>query len=571
MLGLGIGGIFLGRRSENTANPLAFYAKLELFIAISAAASPLLVWTVRHLYIGMGGTQTLGLFIGTVVRLLFAALILAPPTFLMGGTLPAAARAVVVREDSERRAIGFVYGANTIGAVGGALAGTFYFFEHFGNRNTIWLAAVINIGIASAAFALSRRTADPILEKQANPRFVLAAAAIVGFAFFLMELVWYRMLAPLLGGSTFSFGLILAVALLGIGSGGLAYSLLFGRRRSASVRFFAITCAAEAFFISLPFALGDRIAILTMLLRPLGTIGFYGHVLAWTGLCTIVIFPAAFIAGIQFPALIALLGKGTKQVGSQTGAAYAWNTAGALAGSLAGGFGFIPTFTAPGVWKLVTLVLAGLSVITLAVFIRKNSSSFSRMILPIALSMAAIAMLAATGPTAFWRHSEVGVGHLSVYKGPPNEIRELVQGIRRRIIWEADGTESSVALSNASGLAFIVNGRTDGNATGDAGTQVMSGLIGAALHPNPKKAFVIGLGTGSTAGWLASIPSMERVDVVELEPAIVKVAKECAPVNQNALQNPKMHLMIGDAREALLTTREKYDIVVSEPSNPFRA
>src|SRR4051794_16472934 len=160
MLGLGIGGILLGRKTENSANPLAFYAKLELFIAISAAASPLLVWTVRHLYIGVGGTQALGLFIGTVVRLLFAAFILGPPTFLMGGTLPAAARAVVAREDSERRAIGFVYGANTIGAVGGALAGTFYFFEHFGNRNTIWLAAIINIGIACAAFALSRQSGD---------------------------------------------------------------------------------------------------------------------------------------------------------------------------------------------------------------------------------------------------------------------------------------------------------------------------------------------------------------------------------------------------------------------------
>src|SRR5438876_4756532 len=103
------------------------------------------------------------------------------------------------------------------------------------------------------------------------------------------------------------------------------------------------------------------------------------------------------------------------------------------------------------------------------------------------------------------------------------------------------------------------------------GTQIMSGIIGAALHPEAAKAMVVGLGTGSTAGWLAAVPKIQRVDVVELEPAVLKVAENCAPINRDALHNPKLHITIGDARETLLTTREKYDIVVSEPSNPYRA
>src|SRR5205823_805382 len=129
-----------------------------------------------------------------------------------------------------------------------------------------------------------------------SPLFVFMAAGLVGFAFFLMEIVWYRMLGPVLGGSTFSFGLILAVALLGIGLGGVTYALL-DLKRSASLRWFALTCAAEAFFIALPYALGDRIAVVAMLLRPLGTLGFQGHVTAWSALCFIIIFPPAFIAG----------------------------------------------------------------------------------------------------------------------------------------------------------------------------------------------------------------------------------------------------------------------------------
>ena len=581
MAGLGFGGIILGRLSETKARPLAFYGQLEVFIALSAALSPLLILAARHLYIALGGTEAMGMGLGTIVRLILAAVILGTPTFLMGGTLPAAARAVVPPDDIERRSIGLLYGMNTLGAVTGAIAGTFYCFENFGNRLTLWLAAVLNVFIALTALhfsksmpdfkrgAKSANESDKTQARTTNPAFVFGAAGLVGFAFFLMELVWYRMLGPLLGGSTFSFGLILAVALLGIGLGGVAY-MRFGLKRSASLYFFALTCAVEALFIAVPYALGDRIAMAAMLLRPLGTIGFHGHVMAWTTLCLMVVFPAAFVAGLQFPLLIALLGKGRKGVGSQTGAAYAWNTTGALVGSLAGGFGFIPMFSAPGVWRIVIVLLSGLAIAAALLSLNERRKPL-QLLSPFAVAMMAVAMLWATGPTAFWRHGEIGVGRVTQFQGTPNILRELMQKTRRQTFWETDGIESSVAMARNNGLAFIVNGRTDGNAKGDAGTQIMSGLIGAALHPNATRAMVVGLGTGSTAGWLAAVPSIQQVDAVELEPAILKVAEACAAVNRSALLNPKLRVTIGDARESLLTTREKYDLVISEPSNPYRA
>ena len=123
----------------------------------------------------------------------------------------------------------------------------------------------------------------------------------------------------------------------------------------------------------------------------------------------------------------------------------------------------------------------------------------------------------------------------------------------------------------SGGYAFVVNGKADGSARVDAGTQVMLALIGSILHPNPKQSLVIGLGTGSSAGWLGAIPSMERVDVVELEPIVLDVARQSHLVNQDVLNNPKVHLHIGDAREVLLTTNQRYDLIASEPSNPFRA
>src|SRR5262249_15525992 len=226
--------------------------QLEFGVAAAAALSPLLIALVRAAYIGAGGTTVLGLTAGTALRLAFAALVLGAPTVLMGGTLPAVTRAAEYAGDVPRRTLGVLYGVNTLGAVAGTLWTTFVSLEVLGARATIWAGSVLNLGVALAAFALARRTTErsappaardtesrkservsvpppkrsaakkaPVAAGQAatagnkpqaaGPRaanapaaaapswLALVAAAVVGFAFLLMELVWYRMLAPLLG------------------------------------------------------------------------------------------------------------------------------------------------------------------------------------------------------------------------------------------------------------------------------------------------------------------------------------------------------------------------------------
>ncbi|MBN2495188.1 MAG: fused MFS/spermidine synthase [Deltaproteobacteria bacterium] len=577
--GLGLGGLLLGRRADRHPRPLLLYARLELGIALSAAVSPGLLWLVRLAYIQLGGSATLGLGLATAIRLVLSALVLLVPTFLMGGTLPAASRAVETEEDANRRGVGLLYGVNTLGSVAGCLLANFLLLEVFGDRRSLWMACLVNLLVAVIARKLSRRD-EPMLggaRAPAAPReaiapsgFVLPAAAVVGFAFFLMELVWYRMLGPLLGGTIFTFGLILAVALLGIGLGGAAYSA-FARRRPATLLGFASTCLLEAAFIALPFAAGDRVAILALALRPLGSLGMSGHMLGWSLVAFLVVLPAAAIAGFQFPMLIALLGRGREDVGRQVGQTYAWNTAGAIAGSLAGGFGLLPLLGAPGCWLAVAVLLTALGVAALALAWWRDRPGL-RLLPPAAVAVIAALLCLPEGPTAVWRHSPIGAGRISTQIATsPNGLRDWANEQRRTIAWEAEGVESSVAMQIKDGLAFVINGKVDGNAIADASTQVMSGMLGACLHPQVRSAMVIGLGTGSTAGWLGAIPSIERVDVVELEPAILEVARACTPVNRDVMHNPKVHISIGDAREVLLTTFRKYDLVFSEPSNPYRA
>jgi len=582
MGGVGAGGMRLGRRADRAANPLRMYALLELGVAATAAVTPALLGLVRVAYVATGGTPALGHVAGSALRLVLAAVVLAAPTFLMGGTLPAAVRAVECARDASRRRAALLYGTNTLGAVAGALLATFVLVEALGDRLTLWSACALNVAVALAALRMSRG-ADERAEsaetsapqetesdaRAAPRRFVLAAAAVSGFAFFLMEIVWYRMLGPLLGGSTYTFGLILAVALAGIALGSLASATL-RRGRPATTGAFAFVCALQAFFVAVPYALGDRLMVFTAMLQPLGAPNLAMRALQWSATTAIVVGPAAVLAGVQFPLLIALLGRGRDDVGADTGRAYAWNTAGAIVGSLAGGFGLLPALGAPVAWMVVVELLVALSACALLVGRRGRSSPLR--FAPAALAgAAALALLTSVGPTAAWRHSPVGAGRLSLNNASANDVRAYVRQRRRELLWQAEGVESCVGVTTDGGYSFVVNGKSDGAARTDASTQVMLGLLPAFVHPAPKDALVIGLGTGSTAGWLADVPTIERVDVAELEPVIADVAEICAPVNRDVLRNPKVHLWFGDGREALLAGERRYDVIASEPSNPYRA
>ena len=359
----------LGKRADRAPRPILLYAKLEIIAAVLAAMTPGFLWLTRKAYIAAGGSAAVSPVGATALRLLLTTVVLFAPTFVMGGTLPAAARGIETERDTRRRGVGLLYGCNTLGAVFGCVLANFVLLEAVGTRSTLWVAAAANLAIALVARSMGQEmparrrrvsTATPSgsdaepAPKSRRPRkpgsapaFVLAASGAVGFAFFLMELVWYRMLGPLLGGTVFTFGIILAVALFGIGLGGACYSF-FGSERQATLSGFALTCLLEAFFIALPYALGDRVAAIALLLRPLGQMQFSGLALGWTIVTAIVVLPASFMAGVQFPMLIALLGRGRDRVGSHTGLAYAANTGGAIAGALAGGFGLLPALTVLG-------------------------------------------------------------------------------------------------------------------------------------------------------------------------------------------------------------------------------
>lgn len=584
--GLGLGGALLGKRVERSTRPLTYYGNLELGITGLAALSPFLGAGAHSLYLSLGGSQALGLPAATLLRLLIAALVIGPAAVLMGGTLPAAARAVVGERDASRGGLALLYSLNTVGAVVGALVGPLLLFGLLGNQLTLWGAACINALVALAARGLGRRapevpveaapTAEHEPKRESAPpgapvpaAMIYGAAGLVGFVFLALELVWYRVLAPLLGGSSLTFGLILACALAGIGIGGY----LFSRRppgSGATLELLGLTLSLEAACVLLPFAWGDDFALLAAHLRATANLG-YAHLLGvWVLIAAVLVLPASIVSGYQFPVIFSLLGRGRAQVALQVGRAYAFNTIGTLSGSLLIGFLLLPSLGALTLWRGLAQALAVFGVACAGLAWRRGASARA-VAAPAIVAAVALALSLADGPGALFRHSPIGAGRLKIAGLTPNQIRELRQRTTSDILWERDGVESSVAISGANGLAFIVNGKIDGNIIGDRGTQTMLGMLPAALHGNVKSAFVVGLGTGMSCGLLGKVAGVERVDVAELEPAVLEMARRSSSVNGDVLRNSKVHLLQGDGRELLLTSKRSYDVIVSEPSNPYRA
>ena len=368
----------------------------------------------------------------------------------------------------------------------------------------------------------------PAPPHQAPVWFLLIASGTVGFAFFLMELVWYRLLAPLLGGSVFTFGLgprrracrhrprrTLVRAVRGR-QAGFAFGLRMDLPDRSQPQSPPLTRSATASRISRRRCCRSR------------STGFGARIAGWTIVTVIVVAPAGDRRRLPVPAADrACSAARAKAIGEQIGRAYAANTFGAMvgiarrrlraaavavgdrrvairrdrpAGARCGGGGVVDQVAKPGP--------------------ARPGSSAGQLAL---VALLAILFVSATGPTAVvaaQRHRRRTCRARPGVRARRTAFREWVTLVRRGVVWEGDGTESGVALiQNRTGYAFVVNGKSDGSARDDAGTQVVSGLLGALSHPNPRSALVIGLGTGSTAGWLGAVPSIDRVDVVETRAA----------------------------------------------------
>jgi spermidine synthase/Tfp pilus assembly protein PilF len=276
----------------------------------------------------------------------------------------------------------------------------------------------------------------------------------------------------------------------------------------------------------------------------------------------------AIIFGFNFPMVIVLLDRtaSSKSGRSETvGSAYAVNTLGAIVGSLITGFWLVP-------WLGSFRVIAAAAGVNLLLAVALEFRSSQRRILPLAINLVCLLIAIVVGSSSFF-YNRALLSLSAVLYGNSFQGHLTLSEIAATndLVFMTDGVNDSIAVFRSDNyVALRVNGKTDAS-TGDARTQLLLGHLGAAFQPAPRRVLIIGFGSGMTASAVARYLDIERIDCIEIEPAVIRAAPYLETLNRNVLSDPRVHVIFDDARNFLLTSREKYDLIISEPSNPWIA
>lgn len=576
MGGLAAGSWWFGHWTEREANPLLLYARIEFLVAISGALSLAGLAGARWLYLLTYPAVPAGL-IPAGIRFVGAALVLLTPTFLMGGTLPILVSAFTRGETELGARVSQLYWINTLGAVAGTLISGFVLLPVIGLRLTIGTAVALNIFAGlTALWVLARSRSEQTVDSplptgdlatRSDSQVLLILFGVIGGTAFAYEIAWTRLLSITIGSSTYAFTLMLATFLAGIVIGSALFQSFVAGTSWVSVHSLAAAQIAIGIASIGSLMLYGRIPALIAFLLRISHREFTGVLLAQCAACVLAMLPLAIVFGFNFPFLIALLGEGretTSRGSIIVGRGYSANTGGAILGSLITGFWLVPKI---GSFRVIA-VAAAINVLIAAVLIL---STTPRRYWFLGTTGACLGLISFVGLSpAFYNRSLLSFSAV-LYSESQHHLSVDEIAATSDVVFAADGLNGSVAVTRSdNNVTLRVNGKADAS-TGDARTQLLLGHLGAAFHRAPHRVLVIGFGSGMTVSAVARYPDVEKIDCVEIEPAVIRASGFFATLNHGVLNDPRVHIIFDDARNFLLTSREKYDLIVSEPSNPWIA
>ena len=572
MGGMCLGSLALPRLISAQRHPFRVYATLELGIGLIGIAVLTVMPVVVRLYTANAGHG----FLGILLRGLVSALCLLPPTILMGATLPALARWLETTPQGVSW-MGFLYGGNTAGAVLGCLLAGFYLLRVHDMTTATFVAAAINGAVALISVILAKRTAHQsrtdarataIKTPGTWPIYVTIAAS--GLCALGAEVVWTRLLSLMMGATVYTFSIILAVFLAGLGLGSGAGSFLSRKKLSPRIMLgicqllLAAGIAWTAYMIakSLPF----------WPVNPALTKGPWLSFQFDLVRCLWAILPAAVLWGASFPLALAAAARPGQDGGRLVSRIYAANTIGAIVGSIAFSLVLIPAIGTHQSQRVLIGLSAAAALLALA---------------PIVNKIPAGARPGGAHPNSGIRISGLATLSAAVVLGvffvmsTPAVPWELIafgrylptRTEKSSLLYFGEGMNSSVAVTELEGGVrnFHVSGRVEASSSAqDMRMERMLGHIPALIHPKPKSVLVVGCGAGITSGTFVLYPGVERIVICEIEPLIPKVvARFFGQENYNVLDDPRVQVVYDDARHFILTSKETFDVITSDPIHPW--
>ncbi|MDP6989189.1 MAG: fused MFS/spermidine synthase [Planctomycetota bacterium] len=582
LLGLGLGARFLGKLADRLPSPTLGYAVCEAGIGAWALGMPVFLGWLRAGYGALYPPLAHLPHLRAALEILGALAVLGPPCVLMGATLPLLVREFVPRGEGLGVSASLFYAWNTLGgAVGCALAG-FVLLPTLGLTGTRWLAVVTNALVVLAAVGLARRLARERAEAAAaeedprelagpdehdeHPRVlpprpagagvVPLAAAATGCAALFLQLVWARQLALVLGGSTYAFCAMLSLVLAGIGIG----SLLLPRLLARGLEPLGGLGLAVAFLVGTTLIGQHALPLLTVIVGDLTQLraspGF--NALLCLGASAGLQLLPCLAAGIVFPLLIHLTGRRRETAGAAVGAVTFWNTLGTSGGVL-----LAQTVLVPWVGTRVTLMSALVLYLAAFALVALRSEAFGRN-LALGAAVLGIGLTAFATPDHDPRVTERG---LFVYGAAGREALS-----EAAVLFHGEGATSNVLVTGLRGeVSLRVNGKVDASTFDtDQATQLGSAYLARFLRPHARDVFVIGFGSGATAGASLLFPRT-RVTCAELERKVYEASPHFAVMNHAPRRSPDFTILFEDGRAHLQGTQETYDMIITEPSNPWMA
>jgi spermidine synthase len=571
MGGLAVGSVVSGRLADRIRQPLKWFAAAESLIAVTALATPVMLAALQQAYVALYPHLPHSPVILTVARLCIGVVVLIVPTALMGATLPFVLKASIFQRGALAAQVGVLYGSNAAGAIVGTVVSGLALIPQLGLQRTFWVAAACNLGVALAALALNSRvqqvgtgeadagTSEATASGGSMPlsastlRTILWVFTLSGAISMAMEVVWFRVITMIVRPTVYSFAMMLATLLGGIAIGSYAIAPLLARRLS----WIGVLALLEVLLSVLLVSSFRPLQWLPQATESLGWMSaimpaYLIHPLAAS---LLTILPAALVMGVAFPIGLRLwtVGGDPAQAATRVGVFYSLNVGGSIVGSLLAGFVLLP-------WLGSRTTLIASAAVTLVA----------------ALALVVVSGWRARSRWAVAAPAVVAFGMLAQTMPDPYDEFIAQRYPQMDPVWKEEGTEATVGVHEFGTPQRRIRMMTiNGNhqAGTDGPTTIIHRRIGhlpMLVHPDARRALVIGMGGGATPG-AVSIHDGVDVDVVELAEGVVNAAPWFSSINYDIATRPNVTIRVDDGRNFLLLTRDRFDVVTADVIQPVFA
>lgn len=590
MAGMALGNLLGGRIADRRGDALRLFGVFEGVVAVSFlflpgvldACHPLYGWVYRHVHGSFGVLR--------FIQFAFCIGLLSVPCVSMGATLPLVARHLARGKESGAGRVALAYGVNTVGASMGALLAGFVLLPVLGVGGTLRLSCAV-AGVVSVVALLVSRTerstpasVDGAQEPEQHPakrgpihvalgkggvRILLAGYGAAGAASMIYEIGWARALSTLIGSSVYAFSLMLAAFILGLGLGSLIVSRMVSRIRRPVLALAAIEAAVGATALAvLPF-FGLLPGVTLNVISSFTSTFWLLQLVEFAVVFAIMILPTTLM-GAAFPLLTRILLSSGARLGKGVGSCASANTIGCVFGVLAGGLLLLP---AVGLQRTL-LAAALINVVVGCCFILCSGLSRARR-----TTLAGALAAAGTGAALLmpgWSITALTFApFMKAVKQTPGSPPAEYRGIEPaglKTLYHRDGLCSTVTVKETreGERVILAGGKPDASSKADLPTQIAAAHLPLLFHPRPKRALVIGLASGITVGSAGCHP-LDVVDCVEIEPRMLEACRFFDEHNYRVLDDSRVRVIIADGRNYLDVVSEEYDVIISEPTNPWIA